>query len=134
MNNEGRKPFVVIDAPAAACTNRLKEALSSAGWFVIQSFDLQNTSTMHEGCTCSYHGTSRCTCEFIVLLAYPDSGEPVTISLDGRDGQTQVSVLTDTGNNCHSQEAESMLRAVLEAISTMQNQETFTQVNKSLAI
>lgn len=40
----------------------------------MQSFDLRTARARHpdvEGCACPHHGTTECTCQYVVALAYP---------------------------------------------------------------
>ena len=55
--------------------------LSQRGYHVVRSFDLQSARVRYAGdITCPHHGTSRCTCQYVVLLVYPltRAGQPMT--------------------------------------------------------
>jgi hypothetical protein len=64
---------------------------------VTRSFDLQATRAVHAGCSCPHHGTEKCTCQLIVLLVYERQNPPLTLVLEGRDGQTWVSLVLAPG-------------------------------------
>ena len=50
----------------------LTTTLSQRGYHVVCSFDLQSARANHiEDCPCPHHGTSLCTCQYVVLLVYP---------------------------------------------------------------
>ena len=97
MNHHGRQPLRVVDLRCSTFVEPLKKAFSDAGLWSFQSFDLQSTRALHEGCTCEYHGTSQCTCELVVLLVYRALGDPITLVLDGRDEKTYIFIVDDKG-------------------------------------
>ena len=90
MIDQGRKPMEIVAIPCGQFVEPLKAALGAQALVVVQSFDLQSTRAAHEGCTCPHHGTSQCSCELVVLLVYGAQGDPLSLVLDGRDGQTYV--------------------------------------------
>ncbi len=82
----------LIDAGQAA--RQLAAFLSEHGWHVVQTFDLQAARHGWAHCSCAHHGQETCSCQMIVLLAYPSLGNnPVSLVLHGRDGRTQVSLV-----------------------------------------
>jgi len=97
MNHQGKKPIQIVEIQCSKFVGPLKQAFTDAGLWSFQSFDLQSTRTIHEGCTCPYHGTGHCTCELVVLLVYRSLGEPITLILDGRDAQTYIFVVEEKG-------------------------------------
>ena len=50
----------------------VKSVLEQQGYKIQRSFDLQS-AVRHpvRGCPCPHHGTDDCTCQYVVLLAYP---------------------------------------------------------------
>jgi hypothetical protein len=102
MIHQGKKPIGVIDAPCAQFVEPLKNALAEVDLSAFQSFDLQSTRALHEGCTCPHHGTSQCSCELVVLLVYGRAADPVSLVLDGRDGQTYIFIADDTRTDASS--------------------------------
>lgn len=84
------------------------EALTDAGFQVVQSFDLQVARAAHSQCTCPHHGSARCDCQMIVLLVYIHKDQPVTLIAHGQDGVTYLGLL-----NASSREETAQLEAVL---------------------
>jgi hypothetical protein len=115
MIHQGKKPLGIIDARCAQFVEPLKNALAEADLSAFQSFDLQSTRALHEGCTCPHHGTSQCSCELVVLLVYGPAAEPVSLVLDGRDGQTYIFIVDDTGIDARSPIYAAIERAVQTA-------------------
>ncbi len=97
MNQAERKQILVTPAPCPQFVDALKSELLGAGFWVFQSFDLQSTRALHEGCACPHHGTAQCTCQMVVLLVYHAEGDPLTLILDGRDEQTFVYFAEEAG-------------------------------------
>ncbi len=76
---------------------RLRAALLEAGLASTQSFDLQSARRSlrdPEECTCSYHGTADCTCQYIVLLAKRPGATPTALELHGHDESTWLSIVS----------------------------------------
>jgi len=71
--------------------------MAAHGYRLERSFDLRNALHDHPDCTCPHHGTSQCTCQYVVLLAYDlkTTTPPVVLTAHERDGVTRVRV--DTG-------------------------------------
>lgn len=128
MNHQGKPPTLIVKARCSQYLAPLKKELSDAGYWAIQSFDLQNTRALHEeGCTCTYHDTGHCTCEMVVLLIYPAEGEPVTLMLDGRDGFTFVYLMEEPGNTKPAATLEGITQVLLTTayqVLVESNQET----------
>ena len=114
MNHQGRKPLSVVDVQCSKFVGPLKTAFSEAGLWSFQSFDLQSTRALHEDCTCEYHGTSQCTCELVVLLVYRALGDPITLVLDGRDGQTFVFIVEEKGPSIRPATRDMIERIILQ--------------------
>ena len=85
--------LVTIQADCEEATAQAVQILSSAGLQVVRSFDLRSARSDHAECTCPHHGTAQCTCQFVVLLVYGQSGRPVTLVAHGQDGQTWLSLV-----------------------------------------
>src|SRR5574338_315477 len=97
MDHQGKTPTLLINANCQQYVEPLKQELANAGYGSFQSFDLQNTRALQaEGSVCPRHHNSQCTYEMVVLLVYPSSGDPVSVTLDGQDGKTFVYLLHDT--------------------------------------
>ena len=87
--------LVTIQANCDEATTQAAQLLSGAGLQVVRSFDLRSARAAHAECTCPHHGTAQCTCQFVVLLVYGQSGAPMSLVVHGHDGQTWLS-LVDT--------------------------------------
>jgi hypothetical protein len=73
----------------------LKQALAGVGLDVIQSFDLQsarNSLADPELCNCPNHGTSQCSCQYVVVLARREGHEPIAVEVHGHDDLTYLSL------------------------------------------
>jgi hypothetical protein len=88
-----------FDSDGEAAAQTVTAALTRHGLRVVRTFDLRSALAGHAGheagswdCTCPYHGTADCTCQFIVLLVYGEAGAPVVINAHSHDAQTQVRI------------------------------------------
>ena len=88
-------PFLLVDHSCEETLEWLSQRLSSAGYRVLQTFDLHDARFAVADCTCPHHGTNKCDCQMIILLIYGKAEEPATLMLHGNDGQTWLS-LVDT--------------------------------------
>ncbi|HEY4723410.1 MAG TPA: hypothetical protein VII92_16265, partial [Anaerolineae bacterium] len=66
----------------------LMTTMAAHGYRLERSFDLRNALHDHPDCTCPHHGTSQCTCQYVVLLAYDlkTTTPPVVLTAHERDG------------------------------------------------
>ncbi len=120
MDHQGKKPILEINTTCSVFVASLKEALTAEGLLVVQSFDLHSARMLHADCTCPNHGTDQCTCELVVLLVYRSVGGPITIVLDGRDGNTFVFATDDAGNTFRPSTIEAIGSAIQNAIQKNQ--------------
>ncbi|OGO67069.1 MAG: hypothetical protein A2Z37_16960 [Chloroflexi bacterium RBG_19FT_COMBO_62_14] len=114
-----------IIAPLAlnsdAAVRRVIQELMAAGLQVSRSFDLQSA---HESladpdeCACPYHGTARCTCQYIVLLAHPEGSDPVAIELHGHDKETHMA-LVEVAGVAQDEETVRLVKAALAKLVTV---------------
>lgn len=88
------------DGETAAQT--LTAALTRQGFHVVRTFDLRSALAARPDrdasrwpCNCPYHGTDRCTCQFVVLLVYGDAAEPVVVTVHSRDTQAHLQIVHD---------------------------------------
>ena len=74
----------------------LMTMMAAHGYRLERSFDLRDALRDHLDCTCPYHGTARCTCQYVVFLAYEQNTNtpPVVLTVHERDGLTRVRVDT----------------------------------------
>jgi hypothetical protein len=92
--------------------------LERRGYRVIRSFDLQSALSSHvEHCPCPHHGTEKCTCQYIVLLAYPlaaRGGAPPAVFMAHSYGDiTQVALRQDS--TMGEEERFALISALVEA-------------------
>lgn len=78
-------------------TNTVMESLTQAGLQIIQSFDLQTARTAQQNCSCPHHGTEQCNCQMVVLLVYPQVGEPATMVIHSHNEQNSISLIDSPG-------------------------------------
>ena len=97
MYYQGSKCIAVLPEDTNPVVDLLTHELSNHEIQVTRSFDLQATRAVHAGCTCPHHGIDQCTCQLIVLLLYERQDPPLTLVLEGRDGQTWVSLAMTPG-------------------------------------
>ena len=96
----------VVSASCKWTVLALTEALTLRGYRVERSFDLRSALHSHRGCTCPYHGTAQCTCDYMVLFAYEERRvtPPVVIVAHGRNGITWLQIRTSQFENTLSSE------------------------------
>lgn len=85
---------------ADLAVRRVTKELMAAGLRVNSSFDLQSAREAladPDGCPCPYHGTARCSCQYIVLLVSPEDSEPVALELHGHDEETHLTLIETAG-------------------------------------
>lgn len=122
MNHQGKKPLRIIDLQCSKFVEPLKKGFTDSGLWAFQSFDLQSTRALHEGCTCAYHGTSQCNCQLVVLLVYRAHGDPITLVLDGRDEQTYLFIVDDKGPAIRSATREVIERIIIQTAQKLLQQ------------
>ena len=88
---------ILYDCNGETAAQAATEALTRRGFRVVRSFDLRSAMTAHADCECPHHGTAQCTCQFVVLLVYGESGAPAVITAHSRDAQAQVQIVRPTG-------------------------------------
>ncbi len=110
---------VWIDCDGETAAQAATTVLTRRSLQVLRSFDLRTAQAMHSGCTCPYHGTEHCTCQYVVLLVYGASGSPAVLTFHGRDGQTNVQIVRDAYNQPEVGLVERILAALLEAVTDL---------------
>jgi hypothetical protein len=83
----GIQPLFVMQQDCDSVVANVSAALKSAGYFVLQSFNLQSSMTAQASCSC---GQDSCTCQMVVLLIYAEEGPPVTLIFDSNQTQTSL--------------------------------------------
>jgi len=61
-----------------------------------RSFDLRTALHDQPACPCPHHGTTQCTCQYVVLLAYEEaaSAPPAVLTVHECDSITRVQAAT----------------------------------------
>ena len=80
-----------------------------------RSFDLRSALHDQSDCPCPHHGTSHCTCQYVVLLAYESASPPAVITAHECDGITRVRVSSELSGNL----SWSLLAALDEALTSV---------------
>lgn len=120
MLYQGSKCLAVLPEDTNEVVDLLSQELPKSDLQITRSFDLQATRAVHAGCSCPHHGTEQCTCQLIVLLVYEGQNPPITLVLEGRDGQTWVSRVSTPG--------EKILPHILDLIRTTLLPDTAVEV------
>jgi hypothetical protein len=106
-------------APGEQVVGAITAALARRGYSLMRSFDLQTVRARHsEGCACPHHGTAECTCQYVVLLAYPPVragrlAAPSGITAHTNGDTTLVTVHSDQARD--GEDRLVVMAAVLEA-------------------
>ena len=87
------KPGVVFPCSGEQAAQKAIENLSQRGFHVVRSFDLHGATD--GSCDCPPHGTDRCSCQYVVLLVYSDTGGPAVVTAHSRDDTSHVEVVAD---------------------------------------
>ncbi|MEW5956257.1 MAG: hypothetical protein AB1801_00920 [Chloroflexota bacterium] len=86
---------ILLNADSETAAQSVTAILTRQGYRVLRTFDLRSALDTHDDCACPYHGTDRCTCQFVVLLVYGDAAEPVVVTAHSRDTQTHLQIVQD---------------------------------------
>lgn len=93
---------ILFNSDGEATAQAVTAALTRRGYRVIRTFDLRSVlaapadrDASQWNCDCPYHGTDRCTCQFVVLLVYGDTAEPAVITTHSRDTQARLRIVYD---------------------------------------
>ena len=116
---------VTFDQLSDDVIKAITATLSQRGYRVVCSFDLQSARVRYaEDITCPHHGTSRCTCQYVVLLVYPltRAGRPMTagqanpprvLTVHTYEQTTRVTFYRDA--SVREGEASALVAALVEA-------------------
>lgn len=85
-------PFLTLDQTCVQVQMWVDQQLTGTGFRVVQTFDLQVARMGHPSCTCPNHGTDACNCQMLVLLIYPQNGEPATLIIHGQEDKSWLSI------------------------------------------
>ncbi len=89
----GRKLILDVDQNCETTASQVMQILESAGYYVIQSFDLHSAIKAQRQCLCA---EDTCTCQMIVLLVYPKNCPPTSLILENNGLITTISLVLDT--------------------------------------
>ncbi len=89
----GNKDLLTTQQDCSSVVMQVSAALKSAGFDVVQSFDLHSAVLSSSDCICP---PNACSCQMVVLLVYAQDGPPATLVFDGDEAQTTVSLVSDT--------------------------------------
>jgi hypothetical protein len=89
------------------------DELTRRGFHVVRSFDL-NVATDGR-CDCPYHGTARCTCQYVVLLVYGAHGSPAVVTAHSRDDHAHLDIVTDPNAPADSELVDQVVAALAGA-------------------
>lgn len=106
-------PYMTLTYPFSDVLAWTTRQLSKVGLQIEQTFDLQVARLSHVGCPCPHHGTDRCSCQMVVLLIRGDSKDPLTLILHGNDGQTNLSIVNNTGKRPNTNLNETIRLALI---------------------
>jgi len=116
---------VTFDRLSEQVIAAITTTLARRGYRVVRSFDLQSARDRYAGeCACPHHGTSSCTCQYVVLLVYAQMGAgrpmatelpspPRVLTVHTYEQTTHVTFHRDTAVN--EREASALVSALVEA-------------------
>jgi hypothetical protein len=113
-------PFLALDQTSDQVQTWVIEQLTSAGFRVAQTFDLQVARLAHSDCPCPHHGTENCDCQMIVLMIYQMESDPVTLVIHGQDGRTWLSLANPTGQRANQHLETAIRRALIPRLPNAQ--------------
>jgi hypothetical protein len=111
---------LLLDCDGELAAQVVTEVMTRHGLQVIRSFDLRTTRAVQTGCVCPYHGTVDCTCQYVVLLVYGETGVPATVLIHGRDAQAHLRIVRDASQRPGARLVEQIMEALLETILQIQ--------------
>lgn len=97
MNSDGLE--MAVEGDCDRILREIARRLRSAGYPAERTFDLRAARAVQTDCPCPHHGTAQCDCQMVVLLAYIDSGPPVSLVAHGNGGRCRVSVVASPGQS-----------------------------------
>ena len=111
---------VRFDSCGETAAQAATAALTRHGFRVVRSFDLRSAMSTHADCTCPYHGTAQCNCQFVVLLVYSEAGDPVVVTAHSPDALARVQIVRDVTTRPDPRWAEQVMAALVEAALPLQ--------------
>lgn len=111
MSNEG----ILFNADADTAAQTVTGLLTWQGYRVIRTFDLRSALGAHPNSVCPCHGTVPCTCQYVVLLVYTDTSEPVVVIAHGHDTGTSLQIVDDPLTGLDPDLALQVMAVMIEA-------------------
>lgn len=105
-------PLITFQANCDQVIGQVSQYLETAGYLILESFDLQSAREAHSECNCPHHGTEKCNCQFVVLLVYSDDSNPNTLTIHSCDQRTELTVVDTPGMRNSEQLKMSVLKAI----------------------
>ena len=90
-----------LELPCEEVVHKVSEEMEAAGFRVTRPFDLQSARQaliQPDACACPYHGTSRCACQYVILLVHTAEPQPHSLIVHGHDQYTHVSLVNPNGD------------------------------------
>lgn len=112
-------PFLALEQTCEQVHAWVNLQLTSAGFRVVRTFDLQTARLAHLDCTCPNHGTENCNCQMIVLLVYQNKSIPATVIIHGQEGKSWLSLAAPEGKRVSQRFETAILRALRPKFSEM---------------
>jgi len=116
---------VTFTGPTDLAVEAVKSVLEQQGYKIQRSFDL-HSAVGHplRGCPCPHHGTDDCTCQYVVLLAYPGNnrvlGEPPhVLTAHGYGELTRITLRHD--ETVDPNEEFTLVSALVQAVMLLRN-------------
>lgn len=113
----------VLAATCEQTVSLLIDRLTQQGYRPKRSFDLRDALHHQPNCSCPYHGTSECNCQYVVLLIYEQTRitAPAAITIHECDGITQVRLIDMPVVETSAQPLLTALTDVLTALTEVLN-------------
>ena len=106
-------PILTLQDTTETTVAWMMRQLSTSGFEVKRTFDLQAARQAHSDCPCPHHGTRDCTCQMIVLIVHSE-GQLTTIVAHGQDKRTSLSLVGGTNQFIDKRIFQALLPALGE--------------------
>lgn len=94
--NAGNQEIIHIQMDCELVVNKVSTNLRSAGYYVIQSFDLNSALAVRNG---QADLMPVCPCQMVVFLVYAKEGPPATLIFERGYSQTMIYLGSDLTSN-----------------------------------
>ena len=103
---------VSLESSGEKAAQLAQQSLGQRGLQVVRSFDLLGSES--DACSCPYHGTPRCTCQYSVLLVYPAAGPPAVVTVHGHESHARIEVVLDANSPPNAELIDQILATLSE--------------------